>query len=545
MMGRQRSEQDLFSYRINLDHRVRQDHPLRRVRELVDFSFVREEVAGFYGSNGHESVDPEVLLKMMFLLFFDALPSERELVKVIAERLDYLWFLGYGLDDPIPHHSVLSKARARWGTEVFESLFVRTVLQCVHAGLVTGSKLHMDSSLIDANASKNSVVRAGPELIDALKQVYHAQEAKLDPCNELPAAAPAEEQKAKEAELSDESEPAGSMDAETGGEAEPEPEPGKPKKRIKQPVNRTHLSTSDPEASMARGKTTDSRPRYKVHRAIDDAHGVITAVTTTTGSVDDAARLAELRQQHEANTGSQVEVIVADSKYGTVENFISCQQQGIATHMDDLARSHVSSGSRKGIFAESEFHYDAQSDTFTCPAGQKMKPRRLHSVRKTIEYVLPRGACAKCPLREQCTRAKSGRSVLRHLQHEVLEKARRQSASAAARKDRRRRQHLMEGSFADAANNHGLKRARWRRLWRQQIQSSLIAICQNIRLLIARGPRGSHPLAQAANLIAFPATEAVSHCFVGCSKPHGARFHDESRRSAARNPLNVSAVRKS
>ena len=42
----------------------------------------------------------------------------------------------------------------------------------------------------------------------------------------------------------------------------------------------------------------------------------------------------------------------------------------------------------------------------------------------------------------------------------------------------------MEGSFADGANGHGLKRARWRRLWRQQIQNQLIAACQNIRILL-------------------------------------------------------------
>ena len=56
-------------------------------------------------------------------------------MEVIGERLDYLWFLDYGLDDEVPNHSVLSKARARWGKEVFESLFVRTVAQCVEAGL--------------------------------------------------------------------------------------------------------------------------------------------------------------------------------------------------------------------------------------------------------------------------------------------------------------------------------------------------------------------------------------------------------------------------
>ncbi len=124
MMGTQDKQQPLFRV-VNLDQRVRADHPLRRVKELIDFSFVRREVAPRYGYNGNASVDPEVILKMMFLLFFDDISSERELMKVIAERLDYLWFLDYSLDDAIPDHSVLSKARARWGPEVFEKLFVR------------------------------------------------------------------------------------------------------------------------------------------------------------------------------------------------------------------------------------------------------------------------------------------------------------------------------------------------------------------------------------------------------------------------------------
>src|SRR5207244_5318016 len=106
----------------------------------IDVSFVREEVAPCYGSNWNESVDTVVIMTMMFLRFFDDIKSERELMEVIGERLDYLWFLDYGLDEKIPDHSVLSKARARWGKEVFESLFVRTVEQCVEAGLVDGKK---------------------------------------------------------------------------------------------------------------------------------------------------------------------------------------------------------------------------------------------------------------------------------------------------------------------------------------------------------------------------------------------------------------------
>ena len=48
----------------------------------------------------------------------------------------------------------------------------------------------------------------------------------------------------------------------------------------------------------------------------------------------------------------------------------------------------------------------------------------------------------------------------------------------------------MERSFADATNNHHFKRARWRRLWRQQIQDYLIAAIQNVRILLAhQNPR--------------------------------------------------------
>jgi hypothetical protein len=90
-------------------------------------------------------------------------------------------------------------------------------------------------------------------------------------------------------------------------------------------------------------------------------------------------------------------------------------------------------------------------------------------------------------LRSQCTASKTGRTLTRHEHPELLARARAQSHSRAARQDLHRRQVLIERSFADAANNHGFKRSRWRRLWRQQIQDWMIAAIQNIRILIKRG----------------------------------------------------------
>jgi len=91
MMGTQNKQNPLFLYQVNLDQRVHPDHPLRKIKATIDISFVRAEAAPSYGSNGNVSVDPEVILKLMFLLFFDEVASERELMRMLPYRLEYLY----------------------------------------------------------------------------------------------------------------------------------------------------------------------------------------------------------------------------------------------------------------------------------------------------------------------------------------------------------------------------------------------------------------------------------------------------------------------
>jgi hypothetical protein len=126
----------------------------------------------------------------------------------------------------------------------------------------------------------------------------------------------------------------------------------------------------------------------------------------------------------------------------------------------------------------------------------------MHPIRRTIEYKAPTRVCAVCVLRAQCTRSHHGRTVQRHEKQALLDVARVQANSRAAWRNRRRRQHLIERSFADAANNHHFKRARWRRLWRQQIQDYLIAAIQNVRILLAH----QNPKPSAAAAVALPAS---------------------------------------
>jgi len=426
MMGQHERQQEIWAEPINLGKLIPDDDPLRKINRVLKLDFVREGVARFYGRNGNESVDPVIIVKLMLLLFLDDVASERELMRVTAMRIDYRWFLGYDLTDSVPHHSVLSKARSKWGVEAFQRLFERVVTQCVEAGLVDASKIHLDSSLVDANASLKTVRK------------FSAEEIAMA-C-------------AKTTERLDE-----------------------PKESWR--------STTDPQAAVVRQGNQPSRPRYKTHRAVEDKSGVVTAVETTPGNVDEGGRMMALAEQHRQTTGQSAATVIADCKYGTVANFVAAQQQGMTTHMADLARSQNPDRELEEVFPPEAFDYDEKTDTYVCPANQRLRRRSYHAARRYWEYAGRKKVCAGCRLRSACTRNKMGRTINRHEQQALLDKGRQESLSEAAQADRKRRQHWMEGSFADAANNHGLKRSRWRGLWKQIIQNLLIATCQNLRKL--------------------------------------------------------------
>lgn len=440
MMGvQERAQGKLFYAGIDLEKRIRRDHALRRIAEVVDFDFVYREVADRYGAKGNVSVPPPVILKLMVLLVFYNVRSERELMATVAERLDWLWFLGFDLDTAVPDHSVLSKARRRWGSEVFRGFFERIVLQCVEAELVDGSKIFVDASFVAADASNASVVDM-KSLKGRLDGHYRELERRL-----------------------------ADGDAVDDG---------------RRPVNRRYVSATDPDAALAGPGRADLV--YKTHRAVDGRAEVITATEVTRGDVNEAHRLIALSEQHRLTTGRRAEVAVADSKYGTIDNYLACRDRGLAAHIPDLKRVQVNRARGRGIFPDTMFIYDAGSGTYRCPAGQRLKRKSLHIRSNSFDYAAPKKVCAACALRDQCTRNKQGRTVKRHLRQPDLDIMRARTRSSRAKRDIRTRQHLMERSFA-RGTRYGFDRARWRGLWRVQIQEYVTAAIQNIQVLIRYG----------------------------------------------------------
>src|SRR3990172_1261712 len=158
MMGRRDLDSNLY-YNIALDRLIPQDHLLRRVAAAIDFSFVRPLCRPYYSHTGQPSVDPVVIFKTMLLGYLYGITSERRLAQEVSLHLGYRWFLGYDFDAPTPDHSVLSKARARFGNSVFEEFFRQSIELCRQAGLLDEGPVYVDSTLIRAGASVDSLRR--------------------------------------------------------------------------------------------------------------------------------------------------------------------------------------------------------------------------------------------------------------------------------------------------------------------------------------------------------------------------------------------------
>lgn len=458
MMDYQKPPQPALFYRFRLDERVPTDHPLRQIAALVDFDFVYREVEDLYGYEGKPSVPPPVILKLMFLLAYENVASERRLMAQVPLRLDWLWFLGFDLDSKVPDHSVLSKARKRWGVAAFRKFFERIVAQAVTMGLVDGERIFCDGSLFDANASKKSIQRVG--VVDL-------------------------------SEISDELERR--IDGEDGEEA-----------AAMVPVKVERRSTTDPEAAVVtKPGAGAARPRYKAHRAVDDHSAVVTATETTPGDVDEGHKLEDLINQHEKLTDSEVSVVTADTQYGTTENCLMCLDRAIVPQMQLLAERNEG---RHGHFKRQDFAYDEETKTYTCPGARTLRSTQQRPDRNAVRFTAEAADCAECTLRPQCTSGKA-RSITRHVRQGEIDLVLADLRRPPARRDLRRRKHFMERSFAFAVR-YGFKRCRWRGLESAEIHELLIASIQNVAVLLRNvSKRPTRAIAAAVEAFSLPLRE--------------------------------------
>jgi transposase len=453
LLGRKdRSQMTLF-IPGSLDRLIPDDHILKKVDRVVDFSWLAGEVRDRYcPDNGRPGIDPECALRLMLAGFFHGIVHDRKLLREAQVNLAIRWFAGYGLDEELPHHSSLGVIRERWGADRFKRIFQRTVAMCAAAGLVNVETVHVDATLIRADVSWESLSTAHA----AASFEANRSDDSADRSDRHPVGTAAEKKDGKK------------------------------------------YSATDPDATMA---TSSHRyhlePSYKQHTAVDD-NGILVDVEVTTGETSEGKELLAVLDRVEATSGQAVKRVTADAGYAHASNYSALEEREI-----DAVIPPQNPGKAKSKIPLARFKYDAANDVVRCPRNQRLK-RRSRQKNGWI-YRCPTKVCQDCPLRNSCLPPSAkARSILIVDGYPALLRARRRwpERDELVRRIYNRHRFLVEGIHGEAKTQHGLRRAVRRRLWNVAIQVYLTAAVINLKRLVrALIPPSGKPLRPVWDLI--------------------------------------------
>ena len=350
-------------------------------------------------------------------------------------NLAYRWFCRLSLEDEVPDHSSFSRIRDRYGEAIYEQVFHEIVKRCQQHGLVGEScSVMTDATLIAADASLKSLVHNDTDEAD--KEVENQQRDR------------------------------GLKDSSSA-------------RRIS---NKTHTSHTDPDATLAQKPGTRRQLRYKVHQSIDADSRVILDTYVTTGARHDSQPYLDQLQRIEHRYKLTIHELTADRGYGSAAIIRTLQQQGKQTFIP-LWNGRV--GNRK--YLNNGLVYEKEQDRFRCPAGKYLYPNP--AIEKNYKrYVITSSDCKVCPQASTCparTRSSSPRRfVLRSPDQDLFEEVLTRMRDPVFRQKLSERMWKSEGLFAEAKQNHGLSRARYRGRVKVQIQAYLIATAQNLKRLV-------------------------------------------------------------
>ena len=430
MIGNQeRWQEDLF-VAGPLSSLIPDDHILKQVDKILDLSWLRTEVSDCYSDTmGRPSIDPEAALRLMLAGYFQGIVHDRKLMREAQVNLAIRWFAGFRLHEKLPEHSSLTKIRQRWGPHRFKKIFQRAVQMCIDAGLVNGETVHIDSTLIRADVSWESLTT---EYADKTLS---------------------------ENRLDDDSNERFSRT-------------GKPKKR----------STTDPDATLTTSShNSRMEPSFKQHTVVDDKFGVVLDVEVTTGEASEGKELLQQIGRTEQTTGRKIKAVTADMAYAHTGNYSQLEQRGTEAIIP-VQTSHTKPKS----IPIHRFKYDARNEIVRCPRGIIL--RRSCRTDKGWVYRATNKECGSCPLRSRCISSTAKvRIVLITDGYESLLRARRrwQKADETVRDKYQRHKWRVEGIHGEAKTQHGLRRAVRRGLANVSIQVYLTAMVMNLKRLAA------------------------------------------------------------
>jgi hypothetical protein len=357
-------------------------------------------------------------------------------------NLAYRWFCKLSISDAVPDHSTFSKNRhGRFrDSEAFRHVFEQVLKRCIDEKLIGGEGFAVDASVVKADASRQrhhedddddwgGGSRAITEYLDAL----HEDGSSIAP-------------------------------------------PSPPKK----------VSQTDPLARWTSAPGGPAYYAYSTNYLVDTKAGLIVDVEATPANrAQEVASTKTMIERVRDRFGVDTKKLIGDTAYGTAEMLAwLIEEQGIEPHVPVFENSKRTDGT----FSHADFDYDEASDSYTCPNGKRLYPRRrnfkkprgLVTADGQIKYRASIHDCRVCPLKSRCCPNTPARRVPRSV-HESARDVARAVARTADYKSTRRQRKKVEILFGHMKRILKVDRLRLRGITGARDEFLLTATAQNLR----------------------------------------------------------------
>lgn len=395
----------------------------------IDWSGLARPLHGAFNESTGRPTDPAVYLKIYLVAFWENCEFDTDLADRISDSLAIREFLGYGLTERPPDHSSISRVRHRVSQVCdLQAVLERSVRLCSEAGLLGGESVAIDTTLIPARVSRESLVH----LDTGLKIKEH-----VAAC------------------------------LERNGDAAPK-------------VVNKDLGSSDPGARLARKPGFPLRFYYKMTHAVDFKSRVIVCAEGRYADEGESSCAGHALRQSHKTLGGRLSRVVCDAGMDDGRFHKLAEELGL----EALTNLEKPGGHLKSAFGKEMFVYEEQLDAYRCPNGRLLR-RAGETAEGRVHYRSCATECSDCVIASYCLPEESKTKVVSRGKFE--ESRERVKASVRTRVGRcylRRRKGVVEGTLGHAKEHGGLRRISTRGLDAADAKAKFGAVAWNLKKLV-------------------------------------------------------------
>jgi len=471
----------LLSDHIDLyDIIIPKDHLLRRMKELIDFSFVREELINKYCSNnGRMAIDPVRMFKYLLLKTIHNI-SDVDLVERSMVDMSFKFFLDMSPEENVINSSTLTVFRRQRlkDMDLLDMLIGKTVSIAIEKGIIKSKTVILDATHTSSRSNAHSPTAVLKMRSKQLRKcLYEVDDSIKDslPCKN--------EDNDLEHELGYSQSLVNHLEDNIQLTSIP---------KIKEKLNllreslediADHYTTStDKDARVGHKNRDSSFFGFKTHIAMSDER-IITAATITSGEKSDGHEFATLVKKSKTN-GMQIDTILADTAYSTLENLQLADKESIVL----ISKLHpcVSQGFRKG---EAIFEYNKDARMYVCPAGhmaikatyekrekEKKAPRRI--------YYFDINKCKVCARRQGCYKPDAKQKTYKVVIKSETILAQQVFQETEEFKAKYRQRYKIEAKNAELKQSYGYDRAISYGLDAMSVQGAMTIFSSNLKRIL-------------------------------------------------------------